>query len=277
MLTYRSDAFQHGLRQTMHYDPDAIIAVADGRITHFGPAQNIRRLLPPDTRVEDYGRDSLITAGFIDCHVHFPQTQIIGAGGEQLIDWLNKYTFVAEQRFSDKTYAREVARVFLRECLRHGVTTSAVHWTVHPHGRLYSRKRRSSTFGQLPARCSWTATPRTCNRSRRRHVVLDASDDERSVQGSAAQRPLVAGGPRAFYLATRGAAHAPYLDDTIGSIAAGMEADFVVLDLKSTPLIEYRMRHAADLEEGLFVQMTLADDRAVRAPYVAGRKIYQRA
>jgi guanine deaminase len=55
-----------------------------------------------------------------------------------------------------------------------------------------------------------------------------------------------------------------------------MEADLVVLDLKSTPLIEYRMRHTADLEEALFVQMTLGDDRAVRATYAGGRKVYAR-
>jgi guanine deaminase len=80
----------------------------------------------------------------------------------------------------------------------------------------------------------------------------------------------------AFYLATRGAAHALYLDDTIGTVAPGMEADLVVIDMKSTPLIEYRMRHASDLEEALFVQMTLGDDRAVRATYAAGRKVYAR-
>ncbi len=88
-------------------------------------------------------------------------------------------------------------------------------------------------------------------------------------------RPLRAA--HAFYLATRGAAQALYLDDTIGSVAPGMEADLVVLDLKSTPLIAYRMRYAEDLEQALFVQMTLADDRAVRATYVAGRRVYQRA
>ena len=55
-----------------------------------------------------------------------------------------------------------------------------------------------------------------------------------------------------------------------------MEADLVVLDMKSTPLIEHRMRHASDLEEALFVQMTLGDDRAVRATYVAGTKVYAR-
>ena len=87
--------------------------------------------------------------------------------------------------------------------------------------------------------------------------------------------PLSSG--HAFYLATRGSAQALYLEDKIGSIAAGMEADVVVLDLKSTPIIEYRMRHCNDLEEALFVQMTMADDRAVRATYVAGNLAYERS
>jgi len=81
----------------------------------------------------------------------------------------------------------------------------------------------------------------------------------------------------AFYLATRGTARALYLDDSIGSIAPGMEADLVVLDMKSTPIIEFRMRHCNDLHEALFVQMTMADDRAVLATYVAGRLAYSRA
>jgi guanine deaminase len=80
----------------------------------------------------------------------------------------------------------------------------------------------------------------------------------------------------AFYLATRGSAQALDLEDRIGSLAPGMEADLVVLDLKSTPLIAFRMKHAADLDEALFVQMTLGDDRAVRATYAAGKRVYAR-
>jgi guanine deaminase len=81
----------------------------------------------------------------------------------------------------------------------------------------------------------------------------------------------------AYYVATRGTAHAMYLDDRIGSIAPGMEADIVVLDLKSTPIIEYRMRYAKDFAEALFIQMTMGDDRAVQATYVAGRLLYEKA
>ena len=80
----------------------------------------------------------------------------------------------------------------------------------------------------------------------------------------------------AFYLATRGAAQALYLEDTIGSIAPGMEADLIVLDLKSTPLIDQRMRRCESLDEALFVQMTLGDERAIRAVYVAGELAWMR-
>ena len=72
-------------------------------------------------------------AGFVDCHVHYPQTEIIGAYGGQLIDWLDRHTYVAEQRFADEAHARDVAHVFLKECLRAGTTTAAVYCTVHPH------------------------------------------------------------------------------------------------------------------------------------------------
>jgi guanine deaminase len=80
----------------------------------------------------------------------------------------------------------------------------------------------------------------------------------------------------AFYLATRGTARALYLEDKIGSIAAGMEADVIVLDLKSTPLIEFRVRYCRDIHEVLFIQMTMGDDRAVLATFVAGNLAYQR-
>jgi guanine deaminase len=55
-----------------------------------------------------------------------------------------------------------------------------------------------------------------------------------------------------------------------------MEADLVVLDMKSTPIIEYRMQYAKDFEEALFIQITLGDDRAVQATYVAGELLYSR-
>ena len=56
-----------------------------------------------------------------------------------------------------------------------------------------------------------------------------------------------------------------------------MEADLIVLDLKSTPLIEFRMRSCESLEEALFIQMTLGDDRAIESTYIAGTLVHSRA
>jgi guanine deaminase len=81
---------------------------------------------------------------------------------------------------------------------------------------------------------------------------------------------------QAFYLATRGAAKALRLDDTIGSLQPGREADIVVLDLEASELLKYRLGHASSLEETLFVLMTLGDDRVTRATYLAGRPAFVR-
>ena len=81
---------------------------------------------------------------------------------------------------------------------------------------------------------------------------------------------------QAFYLATRGSAEALYLDDRIGTVAPGFEADLVVLDPRSTPLLAMRSEYSQDIAEQLFILMMLGDDRAVRATYVAGEMVYDR-
>ena len=80
----------------------------------------------------------------------------------------------------------------------------------------------------------------------------------------------------AFYLATRGGANALDLDDRIGSIAPGIEADLVLLDLEATPMLGQRTRHARNIDEALFALFMLGDDRAVRATYVAGTCVHRR-
>src|SRR4051812_22966587 len=132
-LTFTGDPFIDGVEATLRYEPDAVIAFSGGKISRVGPAATVKATLPPGSLVEEYGPDSLIVPGFIDCHVHYPQTQIIGAYGEQLLDWLDKYTFVAEQEFAELAHARAVAAIFLDECLRNGTTTVATFCMVHPH------------------------------------------------------------------------------------------------------------------------------------------------
>ena len=82
---------------------------------------------------------------------------------------------------------------------------------------------------------------------------------------------------KAFYLATLGGAQALYLDHRIGNFTVGKEADFVVLDLAPTELMQCRMENAATLEERLFALMMLGDDRCIQATHVMGRRQYSRS
>lgn len=75
----------------------------------------------------------ILAPGFIDLHVHFPQTDVIGSPAEGLLPWLENYTFPHEARFADHAYAVGVAQVFLDELLRNGVTTALTFCTSHPH------------------------------------------------------------------------------------------------------------------------------------------------
>jgi len=74
---------------------------------------------------------SLILPGFVDTHIHYPQTDVIASYGSQLLDWLERYTYPAEARFADTQQAQEMAEFFLDELLRNGTTTALVFATVH--------------------------------------------------------------------------------------------------------------------------------------------------
>ncbi len=117
---------------SVEYFEDGLLVVADGYVEEVGPAKDLLRRVPSGVRVVEHG-DKLIIPGLIDCHVHYPQIDIIASYGERLLDWLEKYAYPAERAFADPEYAREVAEFFVQELLRNGTTTACVFATVHPH------------------------------------------------------------------------------------------------------------------------------------------------
>lgn len=110
---------------------DGVLVLRDGIVVGVGDAAAMLGALPESVPVTDY-RGKLIMPGFIDLHTHFPQTEIIAAPGQELLDWLRDYAMPAETRFADPGHARDVADFFLAELLRNGTTTAAVFATVHP-------------------------------------------------------------------------------------------------------------------------------------------------
>src|SRR5687768_14558820 len=69
--------------------------------------------------------------GFIDAHIHMPQTQVVASYGAQLMEWLNKYTFVEEQKLAQQGHAEKLSSFLLDELLASGTTTAAVYCSVH--------------------------------------------------------------------------------------------------------------------------------------------------
>ncbi|MBF8779198.1 guanine deaminase [Pseudomonas fulva] len=418
-----ADPSEVGLQASHVHFEDGLLVVDQGRISAVGPAAELLPTLRADIEVVHH-HDALITPGFIDTHIHFPQTGMIGAYGEQLLDWLESYTFPCEKQFADKAHADEVAKLFLQELLRNGTTTALVFGSVHPESveALFEQAERldlrliagkvmmdrnapdyltdtaESGYQDSKAlierwhgkgRLHYAVTPRFAPTSTPQQLAsagrllkeypglylhthlsenleeidwvrtlfperdgyLDVYDHyqllgERSVFAhgvhlcdAECQRLAESGSAVAFcptsnlflgsglfnlpqaerfgvrvglgtdvgagtsfsllatlneaykvmqlqgarlhpfkslYLATLGGARALRLEDRIGSLKPGNDADFVVLDYKATPLLDYRIRQSTSIEETLFVLATLGDDRTVRETYAAGRCVHRR-
>jgi guanine deaminase len=111
------------------YHPDGLLLVDGGHILACGDYRDLAPRLG-DTPVETLpGR--LITPGFIDLHIHFPQIDAIAAHGLQLLDWLNRHIFPAEAAFADPAHAAVAAGAFVDELLRNGTTTAMVFGSSH--------------------------------------------------------------------------------------------------------------------------------------------------
>jgi guanine deaminase len=422
ILHFRSDPGSGDDPDSFEFFDDGLLVTADGRVASIGPARELLPALPSDAELVEH-RDSILMPGFVDTHVHYPQTDIVGTGGRQLLDWLEHYTFPAERGFSDPAHAREVAEFFLDELVRNGTTTALVFCSVHPasvqaffeaaaarrmrmaagkvlmdrncpeylrdtpetgeratrelleawHGRerlLYAITPRfapTSSDAQLasagrlatdypdaliqthvaenldevawvkrlfPKARSYLDVYDRCGLLRERAIYahcihFDEVDRARMAQSGAAAAFCpssnlrlgsglfdvaaadaagmrfsiatdVAGGSsfsmlqtlsdaykvaqlshqhlsplRAFYLATLAGARALGVDDRIGRFAVGTEADFIVLDLRATPLLARRTARSRTLAEKLLVLITLGDDRAVSRTYILGRESHR--
>jgi guanine deaminase len=402
------------------YHSDGLIWVFDGLIKRVGSYSDVKDYLPSDIRIE-HKPEHLLIPGFVDTHVHYPQLEMIGAYGTQLLDWLNRYTFPVELKYRDYEYASEQAVQFLDQLLANGTTTALVFATSSVNSvdaffaeslrrnlRMISGKvlmdrhapealcdTAQSAYDDSTAlikkwrgqgRLGYAVTPRFAptstdaqldaagalikeNGDAYLHTHLSENVDEiawvgelfpeqqgyldtydhfglvtdRSVfahgihlsdaemqrlhdcgsaichcpssnlflgsglfplkrlqqmgvnvtmgtdvgggtslsmlstQGDAYKIQQMAGHLlkplEAFYMATLAGAKALGLDDRIGALVEGYEADMVLLDLASTPVIEERMKRADQIEDVLFALSILGDDRSIAQTYVMGESV----
>ena len=148
------------------------VLVDSGRIRAVGNANTLRSV-HPQARVTDYGK-ALISAGFVDAHVHYPQTAIIASWGKRLIDWLNQYTFPEEMRFADPAYAAEVATRYFDLALAHGTTSMCSYATIPPRSMPSLTKHRRGDCGPLRARPAWIGMHRKACAIRRKALMTTA-------------------------------------------------------------------------------------------------------
>jgi guanine deaminase len=110
---------------------DGLLIVDNDRVQCVGDYAKLEAQVTPEMSLHDY-QGKLIVPGFIDTHVHYPQTDMIASPAPGLLPWLETYTFPTEHQFSNPDHAAGVADFFIDELLRCGTTTAMVYCTVHP-------------------------------------------------------------------------------------------------------------------------------------------------
>lgn len=131
LLDFTDDPAKAGEGAVRYVPQGAVLIGDDGLIADRGPAESLQAMYGDKADVIDYS-GKLIIPGMIDTHVHYPQTPMIAAYGEQLLTWLSEHAFPTEEAFADPEHAKQVANVFLNELVRNGTTTALVFGTVHP-------------------------------------------------------------------------------------------------------------------------------------------------
>lgn len=430
LLTFKADPFIYNENECYDYYVDGLVVIQDNHIVDVGEYSAVSKKYPQLTDADiDVYENSLIMPGFIDCHIHYVQSPMIGSFGDTLLNWLNEYTFPTESKFKDKAFADEVSKEVMKQLLEQGTTTANVFSTSFKESvdAFFEESERYNTrmitgrvlmdrnvpdslrdqnteqsiieseellkkwhhrgrqlYAVIP-RFAPTSTPRQMELAGELyqryidqgvylHTHLDEVQSEidwvtqlfpdcdnytdvykkygmvdrysvfahccivreeewdtlhkahcgiahcpssnlflgdgefKYWEAKEASRPVatgigtdVGGGTnfsiprqlgeaykvamlrsrnltalRSFYLATRGGAEALHLENTIGSIAPGYEADIAVLDLQPSEFSTWRLKFSESIFDKLFVLMTLGLNNLNKATYVAGRKVYDR-
>jgi guanine deaminase len=130
LLHFLADPAKVALEESYQYLEDGLLIINNGLVEQVGDAIELLATLDKNIEVVHY-KNGLIMPGFIDTHVHYPQTEMIASYGEQLLEWLENYTFPFERQFSDLEHGKKVAEFFLSQLLEAGTTTALVFGTVH--------------------------------------------------------------------------------------------------------------------------------------------------
>ena len=130
-LDFVDDPFAIAESESVRYITDGLLVIENGKIRAFDTYELLKDQYA-NLDITPY-LGNLILPGFIDLHVHYPQTEMIASHGEQLLEWLDRYTFPTEGKFRDVEYARTIASFFLDELLRNGTTTALVLTTIFSH------------------------------------------------------------------------------------------------------------------------------------------------
>ncbi|MEU0239644.1 guanine deaminase [Nocardiopsis sp. NPDC006198] len=131
LVWFAEDPFLTSGEGALEYVEDGLLVCRDGRITAAGEYSDLVEKLPVGATVVHH-RDKLILPGFVDPHVHYVQTRIIGAYGDQLLDWLQNSVYPEEARFASRAYAERFAKLFCQQILRNGTTTALVNCATYP-------------------------------------------------------------------------------------------------------------------------------------------------
>lgn len=126
---FRSSILHFKTEGEAEYFDDGILVVENDQIKQVGSAEGLLESVK-DMDLTVY-ENKMIMPGFIDTHIHYPQVDVIASYGEQLLDWLNNYTFPTEIQFEDPAFAKETAEFFIDELLKNGTTTALVFGTKH--------------------------------------------------------------------------------------------------------------------------------------------------